>query len=70
MQGDEAGQTQVDNPNDGEMAKWSHPIGKPHHTLYLFAIFLKKYVYKYFISFNGESTSAECEIEGREGERR
>lgn len=28
LQGEATGQTQVDNPNDGEMAKWAHPIGR------------------------------------------
>ncbi len=27
LEGEAAGQTQVDHPNDGDMAQWSHPIG-------------------------------------------
>ena len=38
LQGDEAGQTQVDNPNDGEMAKWSHPIGTQQCRFNMFLI--------------------------------
>ena len=30
LEGEDAGQTQVDLPQDGEVAKWAHPIGRPH----------------------------------------
>jgi len=32
LQGEATGQTQVDNPNDGEMAKWAHPIDLHYAT--------------------------------------
>ena len=27
LEGDSEGQTQIDHPQDGKFAKWSHPIG-------------------------------------------